>query len=703
MIVKQTPRLATSTRAVSALLASSAVFFAGCSNMASTAPAITGSDSGAAAQVTLSGHVHGGVQPVTNAIVTLWFAGQKPTAARVAAATTSGTDGTFSFVQDAPGTSESGTSTHFACPTTSPTNPLVYVTATGGNTQNNGDASQDNTAAAFIGVYGMCNDVTLNSKFITLSEVTTVATMVAVHQFFDPVSETLSWDGTGQQGLLVPYVPSTIGLLADVSTGTAVTSTTLGSGPVLTATPEAGKINLLANILAACINTADSSAPGCTGLFANAVPPQPKATADEANTDVPSTFSAATDTMQALYYILTNPANGTVSNLKNLFNLPSGVGAPFQPALSAIPTDWNIGITYSSTSTCGSGGGGFISSPTEINIDAADHVWITNGQASIGNLSLINNDGTPGSCVNFGGGLNAGGVIDPNGASWVAVGTSIYRYSYGDILQFPLTAVANPTPIAVAVDGTTGNVFFTATDGTNGTAYVLPAVAPQTNASTGVGPVATAVAPVQIATNLGPNPIHLMPDSKGNIWISSGSSFITELVPGGSPNTYTSSTFSTGGTNSYGLIVGQFGNFIYTSDYTSGAITEIDNSTSNSTLWSYTSASAGIASPTTLLVDGQGNSWAANNANNTTGASPLGSISAVTNAPVALSPATGFQRANSILNSSRALAIDQQGNVWVGGDGNNFVTEFVGAAVPLFQPYSLGEILNNDHYFQNLP
>jgi hypothetical protein len=42
------------------------------------------------------------------------------------------------------------------------------------------------------------------------------------------------------------------------------------------------------------------------------------------------------------------------------------------------------------------------------------------------------------------------------------------------------------------------------------------------------------------------------------------------------------------------------------------------------------------------------------------------------------------------------LVIDQAGNVWVAGDGASFITEIVGAAVPLYQPYSMG--LTNGRY-----
>ncbi len=105
---------------------------------------------------------------------------------------------------------------------------------------------------------------------------------------------------------------------------------------------------------------------------------------------------------------------------------------------------------------------------------------------------------------------------------------------------------------------------------------------------------------------------------------------------------------------------------------------------------------AGISSPTALAVDGRQTTFIPNSAN---GAS-TGSLSAVNFHSLAQSPTTGFQKDAAFLNSGRAAAIDQAGNIWVVGTGNNFITEIVGAAVPVFTPYSAG--LANGR-FQSVP
>ena len=155
MIGNYFARLTGSKRNLLALLASSVVLTAGCANMSSTAP--TGTNP-FVSPATLSGKIHGGNQPVNGATVTLWFAGQS-TPATLAATTSSDSSGSFSFTKDSTSgnTADNGTTSTYSCP--SNTDPLVYVMSKGGNTQNNGDSSQNNTAAAFVAIYGDCAEI----------------------------------------------------------------------------------------------------------------------------------------------------------------------------------------------------------------------------------------------------------------------------------------------------------------------------------------------------------------------------------------------------------------------------------------------------------------------------------------------------------------------------------------------------------------
>jgi hypothetical protein len=705
MIGNYSARLTGSKRNLLALLASSLVFSAGCSNMSSTAPAVNSLSTAA----TLSGKVHGGNQPVIGATVTLWFAGQGLAGSTAIKAATTTTDslGSFSFTKDTAG-GHDGTTSSWSCPSGGGS-PLVYVLSQGGNTQNNGVAGQTNTAASFIALYGDCPTIT-GANFVYMSEVTTVATMATVAQFFNPADDTLKADSTGQQRLVMLNLPNTVAILADAATGLANTSKTIpaatngsiASGVALTATPEAAKINTLANIISSCINGATSAATSCGTLFSAATPPIPNTTNLNGGT-----FPPATDTLQALYYIFTNPSNTNPTNLSTLFGLQPAVGAPYAPVLSAAPTDWSIGVSYASTgpaSACGTGN--FISSPTDINIDSLDNVWFGNAQTG-GNLSAISAAGAPLFCVNFDTGASAtGGTIDAyspatdvyNPNVWFAGPSTMYRYNPNTkaMLAFPVVV----TPLAITADGA-GNVYFTAVTGATGSLYMLPA-----GAST-----ATPVLPVQISNTVGPNPIRLMADNTsatpkttpGNIWVSSGSSFVSQVSPttatgGGILNGFLTSPYGgPTGSSSYGLTLDAAADVFVSASDTNAifqlARTGLATWSPAAGSWPFTAASAGISGPKGIAVDGGANTWIPNSGSNS-----LSEISFF--GPNPLSPSTGFQKSPSYLNASTALAVDQAGNVWVAGTGNNFITEIVGGAVPLYQPYAVGIAVSR---FQSKP
>ncbi|MBB5345313.1 hypothetical protein [Tunturibacter empetritectus] len=703
MIGNSFARLTGSKRNLLALMASSAVFTAGCSNMATTAPSIVSNASSPAA---LGGKIHGGNQPVVGATVKLYYAGQRSGFPfTLGATTTTDAAGSFAFTKDPiPGNPvDNGSTSTFSCPTSVGISPLVYVISTGGNTQNNGDTTQSNAAAEFISVFGTCNSLN-GSTNIDMTEVTTVATMAAYQGFFDPTTESISADGTTQQTAIITAIPNTIALLANLATGASVTSTTLSASSTgninpavtITATPEPGKVNLLANILSACINTATASSTACTSLFAAATPPNSAYTSNFQH----GTLPAPTDTLLAIYYLLTNPTStsGGTSNIGTLFGLAGGVSGPYQPALATQPTDWTIAVSFTSTSTCGStsgGSGGFISSPIDINIDAADNVWIANSQAGSGNLSEISSGGVPTTCVLLGsGGSQGGATVDSAGNIWFGSGTSLYRYNNGTTLAFPTTV----SPIGVTADGV-GNVYFTAVAGSVGSLYRIA----------GAASAGAAVAPVQISSNVGTNPVRLMPDFQGkalqgNIFVSTGTTSVAEVSPSvatGNLNGFVTTPINTSG-NSYGLALGPQNN-LFVSAIDSGVITGL-SATSGYTApinggYPYvTPATIGVATPTAIAVDGRLNVWIPNNANGTgTGSvSELGSANTATG----LSPSTGFQKSSSFLTSGRASVVDQAGNVWVAGDGANFITEIVGGGVPIFQPYALG--LKNGR-FQAIP
>ena len=468
------------------------------------------------------------------------------------------------------------------------------------------------------------------------------------------------------------------------------------TGVTVTATAPAATINQIANILAACVNNAAASATPCQTLFDNATPP------NVVQTDRPyqsAAFVKATDTIQAAYYMLSNPTNGGTTNVQNLFNLAAGVGAPFQPALSAPPSDWSITIAYSSTSPCGTKSGSFINAPQDINIDGAGNLWIANGQATTGNLSAISVNGTPTACVFLGGGSSRGSTIDHLGNIWYATTAANNIYRYNPSSRNVLTYTTLAPPLGVTADGA-GNIYFSTT--TDGSLYQIPGAAGALDGS-------TPATPTSVATGLG-LPIRLMPDLTGAVWATSGDSYVSQVVPPtasyNSTDTFVTTTFGTSGESSYGIAITRNGNVVVSSTGSKGGgLSYITGSKFNFSLnsnWPTAAGLGGLSNPTAIAVDPQYNVWAPNN----TG---LASVSDISISPSTLGPftseANGFQQGTSFAAGSRATVIDMSGNVWVAGDGtvanpSNFITEIVGAGAPVYQPYARG--LFNGR-FQTLP
>ena len=687
MIGNNLPQLTGTKRSLLVLLASSALFTAGCSNMMSTALS-----SGAVPQAkSIGGKVHGGFQPVIGATVKLYYAGQTPSFPTTeAATTTSAADGSFSFTQSGTtGQPENGNI--YSCPTTS--NPLVYVIAKGGNTLGDGVSTESNSAAAFIGVYGDCSELT-SSNFIELNEATTVATMVAVQQYFDPNSEGLSADGIGTAKIAIDSTPATIANMVNLTTGFAVTSTNiagihgLGASTVV-ATPESSKINLMANILASCVNNISASAPNCTTLFANAVPPNPATTSRPAGTR----FSQATDVLQALYFMLTNPTSGGTTNQANLFGLSAGVGAAFQPILTDQPSDWTVAIVYSSTSSCGTGGGALFSAPSQVAIDLNGQVWVANGEVTNGNVVQLTSNGAPSACNSFGSGATAAKsalFIDSTGSTggagkiWSSLSGSSTITRFNPIDSTHLTFTAAGPVLAITGDGT-GNIFLSTATGL----YEIPAA---------FAAGATATTPTLLSSTV-TNAVSLMPDKTGAIWASSGTTALQQVV-GTTVNPFTASA------NTQSVAVNSANNVFVSSVTPGNSISYFANGGSGYLLLgSVAGPLGGLNQPTAITLDGASNVWIVNMladtnpafATDPTAPATQFGISEGSSNGTPLSPDSSsgaFQKPASFLSpgSQSGIMVDQSGNVWIAGGGatNNFITEIVGAGVPLYQPYAQG-------------
>jgi hypothetical protein len=214
---------------------------------------------------------------------------------------------------------------------TCPAGSYVYITATGGNP----GLSANNADIALMAALGPCASLSASTD-IVLNEVTTVAGAYALAQF----SGGTTWGTVGGTNFAtsannvqgIANAMATAQVLATVSTGTSPGNNLNG-----TASPEYWQVNLIADILAACVNsdpTVDPTTNSCHTLFTN-VNPQSSAPAD--------TLQAAV--AMALSPSLTTTGGGQINKLYNLITAATTPFNPYPDVYSQI-NDMTIGIAY---------------------------------------------------------------------------------------------------------------------------------------------------------------------------------------------------------------------------------------------------------------------------------------------------------------------------------------------------------------------
>ncbi|MDR3734891.1 MAG: hypothetical protein P4L10_05060 [Acidobacteriaceae bacterium] len=694
-----------------ALATSAAVITAGC-GMGVNAPA--GNGLGSNERGSLGGIAYGGRQGIVSGNVYAFAAGKTGygSAPKLLASTTTSTDGFGSF-------SFNGAIT---CPGTS--DPLysniLYIVISGGQPS----TGVTNNSSALLTVVGDCTNAVNTQPFLFINEATTFASATAMQQFFSvgtgtiggATLDTIGAPASNVQGLTIAAntVPNMVNLNTGVAgaTSQAGTGTNITTSATVTITPETAKINTAANILAACVNSDGGSASPCHTLY-----PAVNAT-------------AATDTIQAAYYMASNPTNtvGGTSNIATVYGLATSQSA-YSGGLTAQPTDWTVGIAYTSASVCDAGGT-IIQYAYDVAIDGSGNVWLGNGSGTTSALFEMSPQGAPLQCSGATGPSRGGPTIDTNGNVWIASGTTgtstVFSYVSKYVPSTGVTTQVNdPNNIAgktyaITADGA-GNVFFTdAATATNGGLKLYEISSGSSTATAIVSGLAST------------SPYGLEVDTKGTIVVAqsaSGGSTITGIpttTVGGStyPTTGTAIARSTAYAGVVDLAFDSTGAFwVANSAGTSLSASTGPGNTTSSTTLTYGSTNpgdantvtfgtpanvtpifaGGLSTPRFAAVDGNNNIWLANNTLGTTGSSY--SISeflnnGATTAPTALSPTVtttvgsasstngGFQKSATFFPSPHGLAIDGSGNVWISNTAA-VLTEVVGAAGPVVTPHSI--------------
>jgi hypothetical protein len=684
---------------------------------------LSGGSSSESKGVTISGKVHGGQQPVGGADVYLYAVGTVgyATAPTLLGQTTTSTDGNGTFTYS---------SLNYTCPAAP--GDQVFLLAKGGN-PGLGTASPIgvNPNLVLIEALGTCASIPTN---VVVNEVTTVASAYALAQFLTysgtvgtpPLSQPAvgaipsigiptggpscsapNWLSTGANtcnyvGLKNAF--ATVPNLVDLSTGQVPSNskvpsyTTAGINGGNDSYVPSARINTLANILSACVNSTGGDATDnstiCGALFEATTPG--------------STGTAPTDTLQAILNLAQSPYLASAANTE-FFNL-AGINAPFQTpaAMSAAPNDWTLALGYT--------GGGFVNATLGTHgvtnaeglaIDAQGNIWTTSTadqSSGTGGIVGFYNNGVPITPATTSGAWGAyqtnanypwgNPSIGLDGNIWYVnyMGTLTAINQSGASVQSPIAlpaSVAGTQPTGVALDAT-GNIWVTGRPSVSSGGLV------EYNSS-GLLQSPSYSFSDGMAGNSG-----VALDNAGYVWISAGnSSYQVAAATGDLVHEYTGvATFGSLAVDTTGNVFGCNG----------GEISElIPNSTSSTPFFASGGCDGGSAGSSvfgSIALDGAGNLWSPRLGDT------VGYLSEVSSGGTTLSPATygyqgkgtsgGFDNDGEVggtLLSDKGsgqggiagVAVDGSGNVWAlnaltDGVAAHQLVEFVGLGAPTVQP-----------------
>jgi streptogramin lyase len=477
---------------------------------------------------------------------------------------------------------------------------------------------------------GSCGAIK-SSESIVVDEATTMAAVWALAQFMGPGAEVGS---TATNGVGLSNAFAVAGNLANVNTGLAP-----GAGLPNGAAMETAKLNALANVLAACVQSNGGVA--CSALFAAAVGV--------------GVGGAPTNTLDAALDIVRAPG----TNVGAVFSA-GAVGGPYTPALSVQPHDWTMSITFGD---CASGCGG-LDLPGSVAIDSEGDVWVANYFGGV--VSEFSPTGVAVAANGFvGEGLQQsyGIAIDGSGDVWVTNQqsvTSAGHNPYGSVSEF------NSAGVDISADGyTAGGVYYpeAAAADTNGDIWIADygdssatLLANSGAAISGNGGYAASQLPFTSAVAI---------DASHDAWFAVQGGVGKVTAAGVATSFYCC-------TAPAGIVVDRVGD-VWVTDYSASEVVEL---TSAGSVTHRTVLSGGKAEPQGIAIDGAGNAWVADYFGD--------SLAEVTGAG-AVSPALGYGL-DAPISEPYGLAIDASGSVWLSNAGASTLTQMVGIASPVKTP-----------------
>jgi hypothetical protein len=490
-------------------------------------------------------------------------------------------------------------------------------------------------------------------QFVFMNEVSTVATAYAMAGFgTDGLHIGSSANGlTGLQNAAL-----NANNLYDIQSDDGARAISAVNGGTV---PQA-ELNTLGNVLAACVDSANTSvgttttalsaeSTACSGLFEAATSNGVAAT---------SGATIPTDIATAAFNIAHNPGAASVVGLWN----SGGTNPPFAPNLGSAPNDFTVAITYP------------VTAPAGLAIDATGNVFVATNSTTAGYITgLLTQGTTPITSATGGKGMSSV-AIDPSGNVWASAKTSNALYEYtstlGAVTGSPFTNTGMTGPNQIAID-TGGNVYVAEMPGGNngtlleftnaGSLVAYPAGTPSNNQEYAGAVALTTVSGVT------------------DVWVVSRNNYVT-LYP--KPSVSSTAIATPGGWAApVGVAVDSSGNAWVTNGQSNAPLYKV-STTGTETLWGtyMNNPQGGMSSPQWVAIDGANNIWVTNKGNSSL--SEFNNTSATT----AISPSTGYQKGNS--SGAAAIEVDGSGDVWIANQTGNNVMEIVGVATPVTTPLS---------------
>jgi streptogramin lyase len=556
----------------------------------------------------------------------------------------------------------------------------VYLMGVGGN-----PGAGENPSVVLAAGLGKCAGAA--SSYTIVNEVTTAGLAFTLSHFF---STTLGgangandWFGgpSTRSGGTVQYSKGlvmgnnfTIPTIVFNAIGAANQTGTSASGTVYIV--EWQKINTIANILWACVNTTGAEDTSetrttCGKLF--------DWTANGATT-------RPSDTLQAAVQMALHPLSGVI----DLFNLTEAQSPFFQ--LSAAPNDWTIGVSYT-TSALGLGVGTFTLST--LDIDSDGRAWFPSNAAGQAGAAYFD----PAS-MSFNGPFNTTALVHPQQVAIDANGEAWFNDSARSTLGAYLVAAPTTTQAFAMGNAVSDSLTVGADDRIN---------VGITNASGhGLGNVSADRTSFELVS--GVSFADRVSSMAGDV--SNGDAVTTTNPGSGMESLYVSSApdvttiVTSSGANS--------GQVIYTGDDYISVRTFVGIGRANgkdgiciySTSKCYNIGSGSNNEIQGAAIDGSQNLWIAESGNGgilqIPVTNPLGTRGTRYLDPGTLSKVTGDEFLHGPGNGGTAptpygIGVDGTGNVWVTNAGCNStncapgsftLTEIVGAATPTITPVS---------------